>query len=212
MGGVPKDPKLIEAWLRTKAGVSDTEEVRAAVLRTLSELGAEVRPDMTFAEIEAASEKIAGVKETTGFKRDEQGLYLEARQFKAGLKESTNILYAGERVGPTKKGPRAYLAERVFVSPDAIYLDRTEPDGIEMVVGHVTGPQGPRSTLGYHEYVRRACVVFDVLVTQDSIPKQWWPELWTHMEENGFGALRSQGYGKCDLVGWDEVAPESPAP
>lgn len=205
MGGTPKDPKLIEGWLRAKAGIEDVEEVRRAVLRTLAEQGADVREGMTYEEVEAAAEKIAGTKETTGFKRGEHGLYIESRQIKAALKETTNILYAGERVGPTKKGARNYLAERVFVSPDQIFLGRTEPDGIEMVVGHVVGPEGPRSTLGYHEYATRAEIEFDVLVTKDCIPPEWWPELWVHMQENGLGALRSQGYGKFDILAWDRV-------
>lgn len=205
MGGTPKDPKLIEGWLRAKAGIEDVEEVRMAVIRTLAEQGADVRPGMTYEEIEAAAEKIAGTKETAGFKRGEQGLYIEARQVKAALKESTNILYAGQRVGPTKKGARSFLAERVFVSPDQLWLSRDEPDGIELVVGHVTGAQGPRSTLGYHEYARGAQIGFDVLVARDEIPAEWWPDLWVHMQENGLGALRSQGYGKFDILAWERV-------
>lgn len=213
MGGTPKDPKLIEGWLRAKAGITDdTGELRVALLRTLGELGADVNPDMSFEELEAASEKLAGVKETTGFKRGTYGLYIEARQIKAAMKESTNILYAGEKWGATKKGPRSFLAERVFVTPDTTWLGRTEPDGIEMVVGHVSGPQGPRSTLGYHEYTRQSEIVFDVLVTRDSIEQGWWADLWEHMQENGLGALRSQGYGKFDIWAWDQIPPTSDAP
>lgn len=214
MGGTPKDPKLIEGWLRAKAGITDdTGELRVALLRTLGELGADVSPDMSFEELEAASEKLAGVKETTGFKRSEQGLYIEARQIKAAFKETCNILFAGDTKfkthpnNPTRKGAKPFLAERVFVAPDAIYLGRSEPDGIEMVVGHISGPQGARSTLGYHEYTRRSEISFDVLVTKDAIPLEWWPEMWEHMQENGLGALRSQGYGKFDIVAWDRVGP-----
>jgi len=206
MGGIPKDPKIIEGWLRAKAGITDdTAELRVALLRTMSELGADVSPEMTIEELEEASEKLAGVKETTGFKRGQQGLYIEARQIKAALKESTNILFAGDKWGKTQKGPRAFLAERVFVTPDQLCLGRQEPDGIEMVVGHITDRNGPRSTLGYHEYVRGSTIEFDVLSTRDAIQPEWWIDLWTHMEENGVGALRSQGYGKFDLIAWDQV-------
>lgn len=206
MGGIPRNPKLIEGWLRAKSGLADdVDEIRVMLLRTMSEMGADVRPDMTFEELETASGKAAGVRETTGFKRGQNGLYIEARQVKAALKESTNILFAGERWGPTKKGPKSFLAERVFVSPDELWLGKTEPDGIEMVIGHVSGPQGPRSTLGYHEYVRQAEIGFDVLVAKNSIEANWWHDLWNHMEENGLGALRSQGYGRFDLLAWDRV-------
>jgi hypothetical protein len=42
VGGVPKDPKLIEGWLRAKAGIADDLEIREAMLRTLVEIGATV--------------------------------------------------------------------------------------------------------------------------------------------------------------------------
>lgn len=211
MGGVPHDPKLIEGWLRSKAGMNDGE-LHAVLLRTLSEMGTEVQEDMTLEDMEKASSKVAGTKETTGFKRDDHGLYIESRQIKAGLKETTNILYAGDKdwlkneKNPTRKGAKPFVAERVFVSPDRIYLDRMEPDGVEMIVGHVTGPQGPRSTLGYHEYVTQPLITFDVLVAKDCIPDNWWPDMWTHQEENGIGALRSQGHGRFDIVAWDKVS------
>jgi len=214
MGGIPKDPKLIEGWLRGKAGIEDVEEVRVAMIRTLQERGAEgIDFNSPYEAVEKAAEAIAGTKETSGFKRDKvHGLYIESRQVKAALKEATNILHGGERVGPTKKGARAYLAERVFPTPDQIFLGRTEPDGIEMVVGHVSGPQGPRSTLGYHEYARGATILFDVLVARNDIDQSWWPDIWQLIEENGIGALRSQGYGKCDIWHWEEIDPLSPAP
>jgi hypothetical protein len=205
MGGIPKDPKLIEGWLRSKAGITDTEEIRMAMLRTLTELGAEVTPDMTYEELEGAADKVAGSRETSGFKRGEHGLYIEERQVKAALKEATNILYAGERWGATKKGPKSFLAERVFVSPTELWLGRDEPDGVDMVIGHVTGPQGPRSTLGYHEYVRQPRITFDVLVAKDAIAEEHWIDIWMLIEENGIGALRSQGYGKSDIMRWDRV-------
>lgn len=37
-------------------------------------------------------------------------------------KECVNILFAGNRWGPTKKGPKSFTAERVFPWPDRIYL------------------------------------------------------------------------------------------
>jgi hypothetical protein len=212
MGGSPKDPKIIEGWLRAKAGITDAEEIRRALVRTMSELGAEVNPEMTYEELDAASEKVAGSRETNGFKIDDHGLYIEGRQVKAAFKESTNILYAGEKWGATKKGPKGFLAERVFVAPDHLTLGRKEPDGIDMVIGQVTGPDGRRSTLGYYEYVRRSVIQLDVLVTRDSIKEEWWVDLWSHMEENGLGALRSQGYGKFDLLAWDQIDATSPVP
>jgi hypothetical protein len=206
MGGVPKDPKIIEGWLRAKAGLTDdVEELRQATLRTLTELGLEVKPDMTWEQIEEASASLAAEKQTNGFKRDTNGLYLEERQVKAMLKESTNILFAAERWGKTKKGPKSFLAERVFVKPDRIYLDRTEPDGVDLFIGHVSGPQGRRSTITYIEYVERATATLRVLSTKDELGADEWGLLWAHAEKNGLGALRSQGHGQFVVTKWDRV-------
>ncbi|WWT39994.1 hypothetical protein [Microcystis phage Mae-JY09] len=220
MGGVPKDPKIIEGWLRSKAGIDDTEEVRRGMLRTLTELGAQVSEGDSFEDLVAASEKLAAERSTCGFKRDGTGLYIEARQLKAAIKESVNILFAGGRWGTTKKGPKNYTAERLFVRgtdpehPERIHLGITEPDGIELVIGHVSGPQGQRSTLGYHEYAERRAIEFLIDSTdakagagsvEDSIDPEHWPLIWLHMEANGIGALRSQGHGQFATTAFERV-------
>jgi hypothetical protein len=224
MGGIPMNPKIIEGWLRSKAGIEQEEEIRRAMLRTLLELGADVSPDMTFEELERASEGLAAQRQTNGFKVDEGGLYLESRQVKAMLKESANILYpyTGPKWGMvqkvvTKKGTteikdtggksaKSFIAERVFISPDRLRLDRADPDGIELFIGHVTGPSGPQSTLTYHQYVERAAIEFNVLVCRDEVRAEHWPEIWVHAQENGLGALRSQGFGRFDIEQWEPVA------
>ena len=206
MGGVPKDPKIIEGWLRSKAKIDDVEEVRRALLRTLVELGAEVTADMSYAELEAASVQLAATKNTNGFKVDPiGGLYLESRTIKSMIKECVNILFAGDRWGKTKKGPRGFTAERVFINPDRVALDRQEPDGIELFIGHTSGPKGPQSNLTYHEYVTRAVIHFAVMVAHDEVPLDAWPQIWVHAQENGLGALRSQGFGRFDIQQWEPI-------
>jgi hypothetical protein len=220
LGGVPKNPELVEGWLRAKAGMEDTEEIRQAMLRSLFEMGVEVTAEMSFEEAVEASKKVASAKQTTGFKRDRVGLYIENRQIKAGLKENINILYAGGRIGKTNKGPKSYAAERVFVAPHRLYLRRItgraadgslvvgdfvkEPDGIELMIGHVSGPQGQRSTLTYHEYVQECVFEATVMVAEDSIPADWWPRVWTLFENNGVGACRSQSFGTFDIEQWEK--------
>ncbi len=205
LGGIPNDPKIIEGWLRAKAGITDQEEIRNAMLRTLVDLGAEVSPSMSYEELVKASESVAAMKQTSGFKRDENGLYIEGRQVKAGIKESVNILFAGERWGVTKKGPKNFTAERVFVNPERIYLGRNEPDGIEMSMVHLNGPQGPRSSLNYSEYVQEVTISFDVLSTKDEVKEEQWPSIWLHFGENGLGATRSQSYGRFDVIKWEKA-------
>jgi len=212
MGGIPKDPKIIEGWLRSKAGIEAEDEVKAATIRTVRELDELATADLTDEQVlEAAFDKLAEEKKTTGFKKDAVGLYLESRTVKAMLREVTNILYAGERWGKTKKGPKSYLAERVFVEPAKLYFRndegkvKQEPDGVETFVGHVNGPKGPQSTLGRHEYMEQQVIEFDLLVCEDAIDYEAWPRLWVLAQENGLGALRSQGFGIFDIEVWDRV-------
>jgi hypothetical protein len=227
MGGVPKNPKIIEGWLRSKAGIEQEEEIRRALLRTLLEVGAEVTPDMTFEELEKASEGLAAQRQTNGFKIGEQGLYLESRTVKAMLKESVNILYphgsgkwgvrktvdrkTGEEKDTGGKGAKSFVAERVFVNPDRLWLGRTEPDGVEMFIGHVMGPKGPQSTLTYHEYVEGAVIDLEIMVLRDEVRAEYWPEIWVHAQENGLGALRSQGFGRFDIERWEKISQRAAA-
>jgi hypothetical protein len=154
--------------------------------------------NMSFDDVvEASSRRLAANKVTIGFKVDPgRGLYLESRQVKAGIREVINILYGGTRIGPTRKGARSYVAERVFVTPERLFLGSDEPDGLELMVGHLSGAQGQRSVLSYHEYVQApAALDFTVMMAEDSVPEEWWARLWTLFEQNGLGAARSQGHG-----------------
>jgi hypothetical protein len=205
MGGIPKDPRLIEGWLRTRAGIEEPQELRTAVASTLADLGPDL-PIGTNGDDAAHAMALEAQKRTTGFKVDSDGLYVESRQVKAMLKESTNIVFAGERWGPTRKASRAFFAERVFVEPDKLTLGIREPSGAELMVGHLTGPTGPRSTVTNYEYVERPTIEFRVLVLRDCITADQWRDIWCHAQENGFGTLRSQGYGRFDVVQWERLA------
>lgn len=222
MGGVPLDPKLIEGWIKKNIpDLADPNELQRVVLRTLEErTGTTLDEGMTYADLDKAIEQVAATKETTGFKRDKDyGLYIEDRQVKAAIKEACNILFPWTG-GSTKqkeaygiaKSARSFLAERVFVSPRTIWLGTKQPSGVEMVVGHVTGPQGQRSTLGYHEYVDEPVITFDILVTRDAIDHKWWPDLFQQMEENGIGALRSQSFGRFTTLDFKRIDARSNAP
>lgn len=205
LAGVPKNPKLIEGWIKKNTGIEDSWERRQMLMRTLTELGVEVQENMTDEALEEAIAQVADRMDTCGFKKNSAGLYIEARQIKAAIKESVNILYAGEKWGKTKKGPKNFTAERVFVSPDHVLLGVDEPVGVHLNIGHITGPKGPQATLGYHEYVEQAEATFRVKVLRDEIESEWWASIWSHAEENGLGAVRSQGYGTFDVIAWKRV-------
>lgn len=216
MGGIPGDPKTIKNWYKAKAGITDEVELNRVVMRTLAENGsdtvglsevntAEMDADELYDLYDQVSGDMTATKQTNVFKRDEQGLYIEDRQIKAMIKEGTNILFASEKWGKTRKGPKNFLSERVFVNPARIHLGREEADGVELVVGHVADKQGKRSTLTHYEYVERATINFSVKVVKDEITHEQWVALWQHAQENGLGALRSQSHGRFELEAWNKV-------
>lgn len=223
VGGTPSNPKLIEAWLRSKMHITREEELKQLTLQTLRELGldpelfagedGEVPEGLTFETLAEVAEKIAKKSNTSMFKRDEHGLYVEQRALKACLKENAAIVYPGSvmagsratRWPPTGKSPRSALAEWVFIEPDHISLGVQEPTGVDLSIGHITGPQGPRSTLDYYEYVERATIEAEIMVLQDRVPADAWPYIWREAEENGLGAKRSQGFGRFWVKAWDPV-------
>lgn len=216
IGGQPKDPKLVWAWLRTKMGVTDPDELLTRVKLHLEEMGFDVAAATNFEEIEAAMEKAAGDLKTQGFKRDPGGHpYIESRHIKAGIKEAVNVLYAGDGWGVTgRKGPQAFTAERVFPEPDVIGVGGEDDVQVDFSVGHVTGPQGPRSTLGYYEYTVRSTVAFEIhqvlarnkkQFNEPAITYEKWAEIWSWLEYAGLGTMRSQGHGKFVVTRFELV-------
>lgn len=209
-GGVPMDAKTIEGWIRSKMGLSDETETRRKVAKTLEELGYDLPENLADEQLEEAIEKVVGEKHTNGFKRDQNGLYIEGRQLMAMFKEEVNILYAGERWGPTKKGPKSFVAERVSVPTEKVYLGRTEADGVHLFVGHVTGPAGPQATLTRYQYCEQPTMSFIIYVLRtragkDTVDPDEWPFIWRAAQENGMGALRSQSFGKFWVTGFTKI-------
>lgn len=211
VGGAPKDPKLVEGWLRKGMQLED-EDIRVRMIQHLTEMGVEdISADATVDQLLEATSRVAGEIKTQGFKRDELGHpYYESRQIKAGIKETVNILFAGEKWGKrakddsrgsySGKGPKAYAAERTFVKPDHLVL-ADDISGVDLFIGHVSGPTGSRSTIGYAEYVTRPQISFVLLTNKDSSHlSKAWPQIWTHMELNGLGAMRSQGFGQFEVI------------
>lgn len=216
VGGHPKDPKAMREAIVRRMGITSEESLRREFRRLLIETGVnpfEMSPDATLEQLEEYADKIAE-RSANGFKFDENGLFIEAYQVKASFRESTNIAFAGEKWGRTKKGAKNYLAERVFIEPGRIYLGRTEPDGILTKYGVVNGPQGPRSIVTQAEYVERAELSFIVRIAKERDGKGLQPdseilsridEIWVRMQDNGLGAMRSSDFGRFDLIRWEGV-------
>jgi hypothetical protein len=221
VGGTPKDPKLVQGWLRKGMGLSDEQELRERTRQTLLELVGdddETRKALTEAEtmeqIIEASERLAAELQTQGFKRNENGdPYIEGRQVKAGIKESVNVLFAKEKWGRTGKGPKNYTAERVFIDTDKIVVGTAEDVSVDLAVGHITGPNGPQSTIGYFEFVTAPVVSFEVLQlvsnghsVENALDLETFGKVWAHMQHNGLGAMRSQGFGRFVVTKFETVS------
>lgn len=174
VGGIPKSEEMIKGWLQSR-GLEDLEESTKE---------------------EMADQLTEG--QWQGFKKDDDGLYIEARQVKAMLKEAANII----RHIIKFKGPmRARLAERLFVTPDHISLSCEEPtDCFERPI-HVMTRLGPRTALKRCDFVEKAKLVFDLWLLNDGkITGGQLAQLFQYAGEAGLGADRSQGEGKFDVL------------
>lgn len=193
-GGTPTDPNVAEGWLKSKLGVDKDDLIRQMVAETMVERG------LTADE---ATEVVNTMKNLNGFKRDENGLYIEGRQLKAAIKEATSIAVAADKLkkqgwGKTNKGLLSYLAEHVFVVEERLHLGVTEASGINQRFVHTFRGTG----IQYEEYVENAKVNFTV-ISDHNFSEEEWATIWLCGEQNGIGASRSQGFGRYEVVRWD---------
>lgn len=208
MGGVPQNPKIIEGWIRQKFAGND-DEVRELLLRTLDQLGME--PDageLTREQLDEIAKHAAAEQKGNTFARTDDGCCLGDYQIKAMLKEATSIIYPwgpDNKWGPTKKAPRSFFAERVFVDEEWIPLGRLEPDGKHLQIGQVTGPKGPRSTLTYYDWCKQPTIAFTVSSLEDMVKPEHWQRILLTGQREGLGAIRSLGHGQFKVKAFDRL-------
>lgn len=197
MGGNPSDPKVAEGFLRKKLGISDDDLVRETVAAYMVERGVDA---------ETAAKEVQDLKYLNGFKRDSQGLYVEGRQLKAGIKEAASVARAVGNLktkwGLTNKGVLSFVAEHIFVVEDRLYLGVEEPTGI--IQSFPKNPITNQSSIRYEEYVDNAKVDFTVVTDWDFEDSEW-AALWLTAEQQGLGASRSQGYGRYEVTRWEKI-------
>lgn len=195
-GGTPTDPKVAEGWLKTKLGVDKDELLREMVAEVMVDRGVDA---------DEATEIVNINRHLNGFKRDENGLYIEGRQVKAAIKEAASVAAAADKLalkgwGKTNKGLLSFVAEHICVVEDRIPLGVTEPSGVGQRFVHTWRGSG----IQYEEYVDDAKLSFTVLTDFDFTDEQW-AMLWLTGEQQGIGASRSQGYGRYEVTGWERV-------
>lgn len=194
-GGIPTDPKVAEGWLRTKLGDKD-DLIREAVATTMLERNVSA---------EEAAKIVDEYKHLNGFKRDDDGLYIEGRQLKAALKEAVNVTVGAAKLkgrgwGTTNKGLLSYMAEHVFVLEDRLHLGVSEATGINQRFVHTFRGSG----IQYEEYVDDAVINFTVISDHDFSERDW-AMIWLSGQQQGIGASRSQGFGRYEVTKWDKL-------
>lgn len=194
-GGIPSDERVVESWLRTKLA-DDDELIREAVARTMAERGISAQE---------ASEQVASMRHFTGFKRDEQGLYIEGRQLKAAIKEAAMVAVGAGKLnlrgwGATNKFLKGFIAEHVMVAEDRLLLGVTEASGIVQQFVHTQYGSAPH----YKEYVTDAKIDFTVLSDHPFTDEQW-AMVWLTGEQQGIGASRSGGFGRYTVTKWSRL-------
>ncbi len=189
-GGTPTSTRVAEGWLRSKMADSD-DLIRSMVAETMVERGLDA---------EDAMKAVVENQHLNGFKRDEQGLYIEGRQLKAGFKEAASVRFPKVRWGPSSKGTISYFAEHFFVVEHRLHLGVTEPSGISQRFVHTWRGNG----IQYEEYVTGARIDF-TMITDVELSDEQWALLWLTAQEQGIGASRSQGFGRYEVVAWAKV-------
>jgi len=208
MGGTPSDPNVAAGWLKTKLGVTKEDALAEAVAEVMAERGIDEN---------AAMEVVNKRKHLNGFKKDEEGLYIEGRHLKAALKEAASVARAAEnlasRFGATNKGTLSFVAEHIIVVEDRLYLGHfdqvkgkvvavTECD--EVIQSFPRNPITRQTGIQYTEAVHNAVVEFTIQ-TDWPFTKDEWAAIWVTGGNQGIGASRSQGYGRYKVTQWDMI-------
>jgi hypothetical protein len=207
VGGIPKDPEVTRAWLKSRLQLCDAE-VLAIAEETIAAM--EWAPQPTSEQLDELTDAVMAkaMKGGTSFKRSDGELVWEGRNLKAALKEAANALYPGTGDWPgkpagTRKGLANWLIERVEVVDTYIPLGRTEPDIVnEQRVKHISGPRGKQSIIQVIDAVIDVKFRATICVLDDCIPLRLWQELWEYIERGGIGADRGRGDGRCELILW----------
>lgn len=182
--GTPKRPGDIKAMLEARMPTSVP-----ANAQPLLELGEEIGE-----EVEASEEVTKGY---ATFKRDDHGLYFEARCVRAHIKDCASRLQGILGIAALK----AKVANRVYVEPPRLYLGKDKPDGTETRIIHVIVRQGPRSGFKDIDYVEDAHLKFSLKVLNDGlINENILQAIFEYGGVHGMGQERSQDFGRYQVA------------
>lgn len=200
-GGTPTDPKVAEAWLRTKLADKD-DLIREQVAQIMVEMGVSA---------DEAAQLADSNRHLNGFKRNSEGLlFIEGRQLKACLKEAASVAANAGRISSKgwgnpdnknyAKGLKSWFPEHVFVVEHELSLGVEEPTRVVQRFVHTRNGNG----IQYEQVVENAEINCTIETDYEFTDEQW-ATIWLTAERQGIGASRSQGYGRFEVVRWEPV-------
>jgi len=196
VGGLPKHPDVIEAWVKSRAPAQEADEIAEKIK---NEVGADYEMD----------------KKTVGFKSDTKGVYLEDRNIKACLREAKKVLQEFRGKGAVAKNQQ--FQHGLFIEPERIYFMREgkiikDYEGAQERTIHVLTRLGPRSTLKREELIKpgaRLRFEIEQVIPGDlKEPVIPWSKIRDFLilgGKIGLGASRSQQFGKYKLISFKPV-------
>lgn len=193
VGGIPKNPELIKAWLIGRG-------VTLGVETLAKEEAAKLPPEDENTIIEGAWK---------GFFKDEMGLFIEPRNIRGMLKQSARAIPEGGT--KTVKAALKKLTDNLAIAPSRIRMGRsgkylTEPDGCEERAVHVMTPKGPRTALKRSDYVLNVEVEFTMSPSHPDLTEAWLKDLVEYASVYlGLGSDVSQEEGKFRLKDWEKL-------
>ena len=179
-----KNPKDIEAMIVNRAPARPPEN--AVPLE-----------DLTARMIEEAQASEEAERGYATFLSDDNGLYYEARCVRGHIKDCANVLQTQLGV----KALKSKVANRVYVQPARLYLNKQAPDGNETRIIHALTPKGPRSSFKTIDYVDEAVLNFQLKVLDDGVvTEEILQAIFDYGSVHGMGQERSQDWGKYDYI------------
>lgn len=157
---------------------------------------------------EQVAEEVGAVEEAergwATFKRDEEGIYYEARCVRAHLKDCAQQLAGILNI----RGLKAKVANRVYVEPERLRLTKSdgspvkEIDGTETRMIHVITRRGPRNDVKQVDYISPPCrLTFSLKVLDDGlVDRDILEAIFEYGGTHGMGQERSQQWGQYRVV------------
>jgi hypothetical protein len=172
-GTVPMDKEVFKTYIESKKP-SETEEDESASVDDIEKKG------------------------TTGFHKDEDGVFIYDYLVKGFLKNAANVLKGSKYLDI--KAARSKVVNQVFVIPRKIYVAQ-EIDGIVERPLRAQTAQGPRVSLARSEFIKAGTrITFTLQWLSGDFKEKHLDMLLAYGKVQGLGQNRGGGYGRFTVV------------